>query len=302
MRFALRFFGCSIVSCDHPYQLRDQTGCHAVVKQSSLLVLCIPTFKHDQPTNRFCCRIKQGDLTDPDYFDFISFAQYASVAAAMRNGREIFDEKVGAEGEKRTVQRGPEFKDNARLPAEHAKRVGERILVRPGETGWAWDLGLDIWLGCVLTRSKCCVPTCICGDTWVSSIALFSFETRLHAASECVAQRINLWQRVSCLFHLSLSCVLLPPILLVFFFSFPLGTQAYCTDTFGSTKLGPVVAQGLSLAELQEGCDRVMNLLRLNFYTVDYSVELASDRRLLVVSPMPHGMQRRFFFIMIPRI
>lgn len=78
----------------------------------------------------FETRIKQGDLTDPDYFDFISFAQYASVAMAMRNGRDIFEEKVGADGEKRTVQRDPEFLDNARLPEEHARRTGDRILVR----------------------------------------------------------------------------------------------------------------------------------------------------------------------------
>lgn len=74
-------------------------------------------------------RIKQGDLQDPDYFDFISFAQYASLAAAMRNGRDFFEEKVGAEGDKRTVQRDADFKDNARLPEEHARRVGDRILV-----------------------------------------------------------------------------------------------------------------------------------------------------------------------------
>ena len=74
-------------------------------------------------------RIKQGDLTDPDYFDFISFAQYATIAMAMRNGRDIFEEKVGAEGDKRTVQRDPELKDNGRLPEEHARRVGDRILV-----------------------------------------------------------------------------------------------------------------------------------------------------------------------------
>lgn len=76
-------------------------------------------------------RIKQGDLTDPDYFDFISFAQYASVAAAMRNGRDIFEERIGAEGEKQTVQRNPDFSDNGKLPEEHSRRVGDRILVRP---------------------------------------------------------------------------------------------------------------------------------------------------------------------------
>lgn len=68
-------------------------------------------------------------MTDPDYFDFISFAQYASVADAIRNGRDFFEEKVGADGEKRTVQRDADFKDNARLPDEHARRVGDKILV-----------------------------------------------------------------------------------------------------------------------------------------------------------------------------
>ncbi|CAM9397113.1 unnamed protein product [Scytosiphon promiscuus] len=131
-------------------------------------------------------RIKQGDLTDPDYFDFISFAQYASVADAIRNGRDFFEEKVGADGEKRTVQRDADFKDNARLPEEHARRVGDKILT-------------------------------------------------------------------------------------------------YCTETFGSTKLGPAVGQGFSVAELREGCDRIMNLLRLNFYMLDYTVAADLDRRLLTV-------------------
>lgn len=83
-------------------------------------------------------RIKQGDLQDPDYFDFISFAQYATAAAAMRDGRDFFEEKVGAEGDKRTVQRDADFKDNARLPEEHARRVGDRILV--SERGEGQDM------------------------------------------------------------------------------------------------------------------------------------------------------------------
>ncbi|CAN0027006.1 unnamed protein product, partial [Choristocarpus tenellus] len=73
-------------------------------------------------------RIQQGDLTDPNYFDFISFAQYASISAGMRSGREIFEERVGAEGEKITVQRDPGLFENSRLPDEHSRRVGDRIL------------------------------------------------------------------------------------------------------------------------------------------------------------------------------
>lgn len=113
-------------------------------------------FRTDRPHHVCSCahdihnesRIKQGDLQDPDYFDFISFAQYASVAEAMRNGRYFFEEKVGAEGDKRTVQRDADFKDNARLPEEHARRVGDRILV--SERGRAkkrgWERAYTPWL------------------------------------------------------------------------------------------------------------------------------------------------------------
>lgn len=68
--------------------------------------------------------------------------------------------------------------------------------------------------------------------------------------------------------------------------------QAYCTETFGSTKLAPVVAQGLSLPELREGCDQIMNILRLNFYQLDYAVTTDLDRRLLIVSGRRWGQER----------
>ncbi|CAM9178448.1 unnamed protein product [Discosporangium mesarthrocarpum] len=78
--------------------------------------------------------IQQGDLTDPAYFDFISFAQYASISRGMKAGRGIFEESVGAEGEKKTVQRDPTFADNRLLPGEHSRRVGDRILAYLQET------------------------------------------------------------------------------------------------------------------------------------------------------------------------
>ena len=42
--------------------------------------------------------VKQGDLTDPAYFDFISFVQYASIAEGMRNymGLPYLAESTGA--------------------------------------------------------------------------------------------------------------------------------------------------------------------------------------------------------------
>ncbi|CAM9208202.1 unnamed protein product, partial [Phaeothamnion confervicola] len=76
----------------------------------------------------------QGDLANPEYFDFISFAQYATIADCMSAGQQIFVEKVGASGERQTVQRSPALADNAQLPAEHAARVGDRILAFLQET------------------------------------------------------------------------------------------------------------------------------------------------------------------------
>lgn len=71
---------------------------------------------------------KQGDLQDPSYFDFISFSQYASLGEAMQDGRMAFVERVGAEGELVTRRRPADVpEDNALLPAEHRKRVGDII-------------------------------------------------------------------------------------------------------------------------------------------------------------------------------
>mmetsp|Transcript_28167 Transcript_28167/g.36423 ORF Transcript_28167/g.36423 Transcript_28167/m.36423 type:complete len:325 (-) Transcript_28167:298-1272(-) len=72
--------------------------------------------------------VLQGDLADPKYFDFISFAQYHTISEAMKNGQQVFIEKCGAEGEEQTVRRDPQFANNALLPVEHSSRVGDRIL------------------------------------------------------------------------------------------------------------------------------------------------------------------------------
>lgn len=39
-------------------------------------------------------RVMQGDLADPAYFDFISFAQYVVLSDKMKNGKVDFVEKV----------------------------------------------------------------------------------------------------------------------------------------------------------------------------------------------------------------
>lgn len=72
---------------------------------------------------------KQGDLTDPAYFDFISYAQYSTLADEMRNGAQAFVERVGADGDLVPRKRPPDVpSDNRLLPAEHRRRVGNAIL------------------------------------------------------------------------------------------------------------------------------------------------------------------------------
>eukprot|EP00854_Cymbomonas_tetramitiformis_P030445 gene30445-38053_t len=70
---------------------------------------------------------RQGDLTDPLYFDFISFAQYLTVSKQIPKGEQVFTEQVNAEGETRTVRRDPALRDNSRLPDVIAERVGDLI-------------------------------------------------------------------------------------------------------------------------------------------------------------------------------
>jgi len=70
----------------------------------------------------------QGDLANPDYFDYISFCQYAVIGDSMRSGRLEFIEKIGAEGEQRTVRRAEGLRDNNLLPREHERRVGALLL------------------------------------------------------------------------------------------------------------------------------------------------------------------------------
>lgn len=72
-------------------------------------------------------KIKTGELTDPLYFDFISFAQYATISNAMRTGENVFQERQGAYGELQTIRRDERLKDNGDLPAAFKERVGDKI-------------------------------------------------------------------------------------------------------------------------------------------------------------------------------
>jgi hypothetical protein len=82
--------------------------------------------------------VKQGDLTDPYYFDFISFAQYKAINREMTiNPALVFEEQqpvdVGDDQPQkfvsRVIRRDPAI-TNELLPVEHSSRLGQRILDR----------------------------------------------------------------------------------------------------------------------------------------------------------------------------
>ncbi|GAX26597.1 hypothetical protein FisN_21Lh064 [Fistulifera solaris] len=86
--------------------------------------------------------VSQGDLTDPYYFDFISFAQYLTINRILINDPPVvFEEQqainkgddVPNEFVKVIVRRDPSI-TNDRLLSEHNERVGKKILDKLNET------------------------------------------------------------------------------------------------------------------------------------------------------------------------
>ena len=72
--------------------------------------------------------IMQGDLADPTYFDYISFAQYSVSLDKLKNAKSTeFLEKFNAAGETRRVKRNPLYNNNDILPLIHSKAVGQRL-------------------------------------------------------------------------------------------------------------------------------------------------------------------------------
>ncbi len=81
--------------------------------------------------------VKQGDLTDPFYFDFISFAQYATINRDVSDPSVVFEEQqpvliADEEGDRqefvsKIIRRDPSI-DNSMLPKMHDELVGTKIL------------------------------------------------------------------------------------------------------------------------------------------------------------------------------
>lgn len=72
--------------------------------------------------------ILQGDLSDPDYFDFISFAQYAVISDQIKVGKYNFIELINAEGTAVRVERDKITRNNDVLSKLHSELVGDKLL------------------------------------------------------------------------------------------------------------------------------------------------------------------------------
>jgi len=77
-------------------------------------------------------KVRQGDLTDPLFFDFISYTQYSVLGKEMPNGQQVFQEPCDTDdcdpkGIK-TIRRDASIADNKLLPPRFYDRVGDNIL------------------------------------------------------------------------------------------------------------------------------------------------------------------------------
>jgi len=91
--------------------------------------------------------IKQGELSDPNYFDFIAAMQFTTITASMKNGIQTFREYCGeecpegTEGEYQLVTRVPELQDNTLLPAKFEMELGTMLYngLRQGFNGTVFN-------------------------------------------------------------------------------------------------------------------------------------------------------------------
>uniref|UniRef100_A0A7S4ND68 Uncharacterized protein n=1 Tax=Odontella aurita TaxID=265563 RepID=A0A7S4ND68_9STRA len=82
--------------------------------------------------------VQQGNLVDPYYFDFISFAQYATISRDMKDPPEFFEEKQPEDmGEDEPMNFKPVIVrrevDAKLLPEKHSEEVGTAVLDRLNE-------------------------------------------------------------------------------------------------------------------------------------------------------------------------
>mmetsp|Transcript_21884 Transcript_21884/g.30443 ORF Transcript_21884/g.30443 Transcript_21884/m.30443 type:complete len:323 (+) Transcript_21884:35-1003(+) len=72
-------------------------------------------------------KFTQGELSDPLYFDFISFAQHLTISNQIPDSPQVFTEREGADGGERVVRRAQQYQDNTRLPVELGLLAGDLV-------------------------------------------------------------------------------------------------------------------------------------------------------------------------------
>ncbi|WIA29070.1 hypothetical protein OEZ86_011581 [Tetradesmus obliquus] len=83
-------------------------------------------------------KMRAGDLSDPLYFDFISFSQYATISREMGQPQRVFEEYYelcppGAgdddpcESGQKVVTRPPQYADDSQLPAYFFQKTGDLV-------------------------------------------------------------------------------------------------------------------------------------------------------------------------------
>jgi hypothetical protein len=140
--------------------------------------------------------VQQGDLTDPYYFDFISFAQYLAVNREISNNPPmVFEEKqprdVGEglpfEFVPVVVRRDPSL-SNDRLAPEHSRRVGAAILEYIDETLGDTGAGLPNF---PLDQHRPSPGTCRSANRCDRKCALLSFRRTVDSKSTTSADQVN---------------------------------------------------------------------------------------------------------------
>jgi len=73
-------------------------------------------------------KARTGDLTDPLYFDFVAFCQYAVIGREILKGAQVFKEFCEeCVDQARIVRRDPAYADNTMLPSLFNKAAGDKI-------------------------------------------------------------------------------------------------------------------------------------------------------------------------------
>lgn len=98
-------------------------------------------------------RVQQGELTDPNYFDFISFAQYLTIVRSITNPSGVFEEQQPLDDDDATKNPDAEQRFQSvlvrrtipddQLVVEFERRVGNRILQWMDETYTQPDVQLS---------------------------------------------------------------------------------------------------------------------------------------------------------------